>query len=179
MTSPRLRRCRRRSSSRLRVISTDLATWWTAPVSRVAAPVIVIDRATPAAASSASIFSRLPGTGRARTAWPSFASPQPTPAGAPPAFRVETLFSVLRPGEPPQITVHLQQAQPGIGEVRVKLLSADKVLEASHSASRGQGAIPDFTVALSEAAGRPASTRSAPPFASKDSFESFTKMVSG
>ncbi len=41
---------------------------------------------------------------------------------------VETLFSVLRPGEPPQITVHLQQAKPAKGDVRVELLSADKVL---------------------------------------------------
>jgi hypothetical protein len=42
---------------------------------------------------------------------------------------VETLFSVLRPGEPAQITVHLQQAKPARGDVRVRLLFADKVLE--------------------------------------------------
>jgi hypothetical protein len=40
---------------------------------------------------------------------------------------VETLFSVLRPNEPPQITVHLRQARPTKGEVRVELLSSDKV----------------------------------------------------
>jgi hypothetical protein len=42
---------------------------------------------------------------------------------------VETLFSVLRPGEPPQITVHLRQAHPAKGDVRVELLSADNLLE--------------------------------------------------
>ncbi len=42
---------------------------------------------------------------------------------------VETLFSVLRPGEQPQITVHLRQSHPAKGEIRVELLSADKVLE--------------------------------------------------
>ena len=42
---------------------------------------------------------------------------------------VETLFSVLRPNEPPQITVHLRQAKPAPGDVRVELLSSDKVLE--------------------------------------------------
>ncbi len=42
---------------------------------------------------------------------------------------VETLFSVLRPNEPPQITVHLQQAHPAKGDVRVELLSTDKLLE--------------------------------------------------
>ena len=42
---------------------------------------------------------------------------------------VEMLFSVLRPNEPPQITVHLRQAHPARGDVRVELLSTDKVLE--------------------------------------------------
>jgi Beta-galactosidase len=42
---------------------------------------------------------------------------------------VEMIFSVLRPNEPPQISVHLQQARPAKGDVRVELLSADKVLE--------------------------------------------------
>jgi glycosyl hydrolase family 42 (putative beta-galactosidase) len=42
---------------------------------------------------------------------------------------VETLFSVLRPGEPPQITVHLKQAHPANGDVRVQLLSTEKLLE--------------------------------------------------
>ena len=41
---------------------------------------------------------------------------------------VETLFSVLRPNEPPQITVHLRQAHPAQGEIRLELLSEDKVL---------------------------------------------------
>ncbi len=42
---------------------------------------------------------------------------------------VEMLFSVLRPSEPPQITVHLKQAHPAKGDVRVELVSADNVLE--------------------------------------------------
>jgi hypothetical protein len=45
------------------------------------------------------------------------------------SLSVETLFSVLRPNEPPQITVHLRQAHPAKGDIRVELLSADKVLE--------------------------------------------------
>jgi Beta-galactosidase len=44
---------------------------------------------------------------------------------------VETLFSVLRPNEPPQITVHLLRASPAKGEVSGELLSADKVLAAA------------------------------------------------
>jgi Beta-galactosidase len=44
------------------------------------------------------------------------------------SLSVETLFSVLRPNEPPQITLHLLQPSPAKGEVRVELLAADKVL---------------------------------------------------
>ena len=44
--------------------------------------------AWPAAASSVSTFSPLPGTGRVRTAWPSFASLPPTRARVRPAFRL-------------------------------------------------------------------------------------------
>ncbi|MGA3222496.1 MAG: beta-galactosidase [Acidobacteriaceae bacterium] len=42
---------------------------------------------------------------------------------------VEMLFSVLRPNETPQITVHLQQSKPAKGKIRVELLAADTVLE--------------------------------------------------
>jgi Beta-galactosidase len=47
------------------------------------------------------------------------------------SLSVETLFSVLRPNEPPQLTVHLLQPSPAKGEVRVELLAADKVLAAT------------------------------------------------
>jgi hypothetical protein len=47
------------------------------------------------------------------------------------SLSVETLFSVLRPNEPPQLTVHLLQPSPAKGEVRVELLAADKVLAAA------------------------------------------------
>jgi hypothetical protein len=47
------------------------------------------------------------------------------------SLSVETLFSVLRPNEPPQLTVHLRQSSSSKGEVRVELLSADKVLQAA------------------------------------------------
>jgi hypothetical protein len=47
------------------------------------------------------------------------------------SLSVETLFSVLRPNEPPQITLHLLQSSPAKGEVRVELLAADKVLAAA------------------------------------------------
>jgi hypothetical protein len=53
------------------------------------------------------------------------------------SLSVETLFSVVRPNEPPQITVHLRQAQPATGEIRVELLSADKVLEQATLAVNG------------------------------------------
>ena len=45
------------------------------------------------------------------------------------ALSIETLFSVLRPGEQPQITVHLRQPKPGGGEIQMQLLSPDKTLE--------------------------------------------------
>jgi hypothetical protein len=63
-------------------------------------------------------------------------------------FSVETLFSVLRPNEPPQITVHLRRSQrgkpsssvqgSGQGEVQVELLSADKVLEVATLPAGGE-----------------------------------------
>jgi hypothetical protein len=45
------------------------------------------------------------------------------------SLSIETLFSVLRPNEPPQITVHLRQSHSASGEVSIQLLSQDKVLE--------------------------------------------------
>jgi hypothetical protein len=48
---------------------------------------------------------------------------------------IETLFSVIRPNEPPQITVHLFRPRPAKtspsaqSEVRVELLSGDKVID--------------------------------------------------
>ncbi len=47
------------------------------------------------------------------------------------SLSVETLYSVLRPNEPPQITLHLLQPSPVNGEVRVELLASDKVLAAA------------------------------------------------
>ncbi len=52
------------------------------------------------------------------------------------ALSVETLFSVVRPTEPPQITVHLQrtrhmQEATAQGEVRVELVSDGKVVDAA------------------------------------------------
>jgi hypothetical protein len=52
------------------------------------------------------------------------------------SFSVETLFSVIRPNEPPQIMVHLSQPRHATpsdaapAEVRVELLSGDKVVDA-------------------------------------------------
>src|SRR3984957_8934767 len=45
------------------------------------------------------------------------------------SLSVEMLFSVLRPNEAPQITVHLRQAKLAKGEVRVELFNAHRVLE--------------------------------------------------
>ena len=58
------------------------------------------------------------------------------------SLSVETLYSVLRPNEPPQITVHLQPS-PAMGEVRVELLSGDRVLAAATLAVQN-GAISDL-----------------------------------
>lgn len=52
-------------------------------------------------------------------------------------FSVETLFSVLRPGESPEITVHLQQPTPASGEVEIQLLSSGRVLASSTLAVDG------------------------------------------
>jgi len=49
-------------------------------------------------------------------------------------FSVETLFSTLRPGEAPQLTVHLQHFHTGQvegGEVKVELLSGDTPLDSA------------------------------------------------
>jgi glycosyl hydrolase family 42 (putative beta-galactosidase) len=45
------------------------------------------------------------------------------------SLTIETLYSVLRPNEPPQITVHLRQSHSAPGEVSIQLLSQEKVLE--------------------------------------------------
>ena len=44
------------------------------------------------------------------------------------SLSVETLYSVIRSNEPPQITVHLLQPSPAKGDLRVEFLSADKVI---------------------------------------------------
>ncbi len=95
---------------------------------RLAAPVIVIERKTGSRIvclefhPASGYWESQPGMALIRAS-ATYASRSAT------NLSVETLFSVLRPGEPPQITLHLQQAKPAKGEVRVKLLSADKVLE--------------------------------------------------
>jgi hypothetical protein len=98
--------------------------------SRVAAPVIVIDRKTGSRVvcldfqPAAGYWESEAGTALIREA-AGYARQGST------SLSIETLFSALRPKERPQITVHLQQAKPAKGEVRVELLSADKVLEAA------------------------------------------------
>jgi Beta-galactosidase len=95
---------------------------------RLAAPVIVIERKTGGRVvcldfqPAAGYWDSQPGMALIRES-ATYASRSTT------NLSVEMLFSVLRPGEQPQITLHLQQAKPAKGEVRVKLLSADKVLE--------------------------------------------------
>jgi hypothetical protein len=97
--------------------------------SRVAAPVIVIDRATGTRVVCldfqpvAGYWESEPGGALIREA-AGYARQGST------SLSVETLFSLLRLKERPQITVHLQQARPAKGEVAVELSSADKLLEA-------------------------------------------------
>ena len=91
---------------------------------------------------------------------------------------VETLFSVLRPSEPPQITVHLKQAHPAKGDVRVELLSTEKLLEeATLPVENDESAEP--AGALSEAAFRRVLQSPRQLFDNKDIFASSTRMVSG
>ena len=47
------------------------------------------------------------------------------------SLSVETLFSVIRPNEAPQVTVHLRQPAPVKGEIQLQLLSGDKLLQAA------------------------------------------------
>jgi len=105
--------------------------------SRVAAPVIVIDRET---GSRVVCLDFQPAAGY----WESDAGTALIREAAGYARRgstglsIETLFSVLRQNERPQVTVQLQQAKPAKGEVRVELLSADKALEAVTLPIEGQ-----------------------------------------
>jgi hypothetical protein len=82
---------------------------------------------------------------------------------------VEMLFSVLRPNETPQITVHLQQSKPAKGKIRVELLAADTVLEeATLPVENAENSLPLPTFQKPLSAGF-----------YKDIFVNFTKMVSG
>jgi hypothetical protein len=95
---------------------------------RVAAPVVVIDRASGGRIvcldfqPTAGYWESQDGVALIRQA-ARYASQGST------NLSVEMLFSVLRPNETPQITVHLHQSKPAKGEIRVELLAADTVLE--------------------------------------------------
>ena len=101
----------------------------------VAAPVIVIDHPPGAAMAGSRIvcldFQPATGYWESRDGVALIRQAAAYARQGSTSLSVETLFSVLRPNEPPQITVHLLQPSPAKGEVRVELLSADKVLAAA------------------------------------------------
>ncbi len=47
------------------------------------------------------------------------------------SLAVETQYSLIRPNEPPQITVHVRQTAPVQGQVQLQLLSADKIVQSA------------------------------------------------
>jgi hypothetical protein len=95
---------------------------------RVAAPVIVIDRASGGRIvcldfqPTAGYWESQDGVALIRQA-AGYAHQGST------SLSVEMLFSVLRPNETPQITVHLRQTKPVKGEIRVELFAAGRMLE--------------------------------------------------
>ena len=95
---------------------------------RVAAPVIVIDRASGSRIVCLD-FQPAPGYWASQDGMALIRQSAIYARQGSTSLSVETLFSVIRPNEPPQITVHLQQPKPAKGEVRVELVAADKVLE--------------------------------------------------
>src|SRR3984957_11863084 len=94
----------------------------------VAAPVIVIDRA-PGSRIVCIDFQPTPGYWESQAGMALIRQSAGYARQGSTSLSVETLFSVLRPNEPPQITVHLRQAKPARGDVRMELLSSDEVLE--------------------------------------------------
>jgi hypothetical protein len=61
-------------------------------------------------------------------------------------FSVETLFSTIRPAEPPQITVHLRSPRPGWafnGEVKLTLKSNDAVVDSATVPIQAKGGAVD------------------------------------
>jgi hypothetical protein len=94
----------------------------------VAAPVIVIDRAQGSRIVCLD-FQPTPGYWESKAGMALIRQSAGYARQGSTSLSVETLFSVLRPNEPPQITVHLRQAKPARGDVRVELLSSDKLLE--------------------------------------------------
>ena len=94
----------------------------------VAAPVIVIDRA-PGSRIVCLDFQPTPGYWESQAGMALIRQSAGYARQGATDLSVETLFSVLRPNEPPQITVHLRQAKPSRGDVRVELLSSEKLLE--------------------------------------------------
>jgi hypothetical protein len=97
--------------------------------SRLAAPVIVIDRATGGRVVCLD-FQPVAGYWESEAGGALIREAAGYARQGSISLSIETLFSLLRPQERPQITVHLQQPRPAKGEVHVELSSADKVLEA-------------------------------------------------
>ena len=95
---------------------------------RVAAPVIVIDRATGSRIVCLD-FQPTPGYWQSQAGIALIRQSARYARQGSTNLSVEMLFSALRPNEPPQITVHLRQVHPAKGDVRLELLSADKVLQ--------------------------------------------------
>jgi len=72
-------------------------------------------------------------------------------------FSIETLFSTIRPGEPPQITVHLRserqerQAGQSSGEVKLTLSSENEVLDSATLPMTAQNGVADLAAPFHKA----------------------------
>jgi Beta-galactosidase len=101
----------------------------------VAAPVMVMDRALGSAMAGGRIvcldFQPAPGYWASPDGMALIRQSAEYARQGPTSLSVEMLFSVLRQNEPPQVTAHLRQRSSASGEIRIELLSADKVLQAS------------------------------------------------
>jgi Beta-galactosidase len=95
---------------------------------RLAAPVIVIDRAAGGRVVALD-FQPAPGYWQSDDGAALIREAADYARQGATTLSIETQFAVLRPGEQPQIAVHLKQPKAAGGEIQMELLSPDKTLE--------------------------------------------------
>ena len=147
----------------------------------VAAPVIVIDHPPGAAMAGSRIvcldFQPVTGYWKSQDGMALIRQSAGYARQGSTSLSVETLYSVVRPTEPPQITVHLLQRSPATGDIQMEISSADKVVAAA-TLTVENGHVADLPAPFIRRFLRD-STRFAPPIVSREAFVSSTKMVFG